>query len=185
MDYDIIIDIALVIVIIISAFIIACYNSLIRKLNKVDECTSNIQIFLKERFDLVPNLVETVKGYTKHEGDTLEEVTKLRQHYDKDSILSAKEIDNSDRKINNLIAIAESYPDLKASAQYRELSSNLADLEDQIQTSRRRYNHVATDYNVGIQKFPAVAVAKIFNFQKKELFKLSSEKEQENIKVDL
>ena len=185
MDYDIIIDIALVIVIIISAFIIACYNSLIRKLNKVDECTSNIQIFLKERFDLVPNLVEVVKGYTKHESGTLEEVTKLRQHYDKDSILSAKEIDNSDQKINNLIAIAENYPDLKASVQYRELSGDLAELEEKIQTSRRHYNHIATDYNVSIQKFPSVAVAKILNFQKKELFKLSSEKEQENIKVDL
>ena len=184
MDLDILINILLIIVIIVALFFISCYNSLVHKQAKTDECASNIQISLKERFDLVPNLVETVKGYTKHESGTLEDVTKARQGYKEDDF-NIKNIENSEHSINRLIAVAESYPDLKASAQYQSLSSKLQQLEDRINIARHRYNRVTADYNIKVQKFPSSIVAKIFNFQKKDLFKLTSDKEQENVTVKL
>lgn len=185
LNFDIIINILLILLIIISGFMIAGYNELIRKRNRVEEAESNIQIYLKERFDLVPNLVEVVKGYTKHESETLEDVTKTRQNYNSEGGFSVRQVDAAEKSIDRLIAVAESYPNLKADGQYLNLSHKLSSIEDEIEHARRIYNYDATDYNTKIQTVPFSVISKIFNFRKKDLFKVESEDEREPVKVKM
>ena len=176
------INILLIIVIIISGMIIGTYNKFIRKNNRVKEKESQIDVLLNQRFDLIPNLVDCVKGYAKHESSTLEELTSLRSSYNNHGF-SIEETENIDKKFNNIMMLAESYPDLKANTQFLSLQNNLNEIENKLSYARSNYNNAVTSYNNLVESVPSNIIAKIFAFEKKELFKLEDNK-KENVKVD-
>lgn len=177
------INICLIVLIIITGSIISIYNKFIRKGNTVKEATSQIDVLLNQRFDLIPNIVETVKGYTKHESKTLEDLTKLRTSYNNNgfSIAQAQDVD---KKFNNVMLLAESYPDLKANTQFLSLQNTLREIENKLVYVRSNYNNSVTSYNNLIESVPSNIIAKMFAFEKQELFKLEDTK-KENIKIDL
>ena len=177
-----IINICLIVVIIITGIILASYNHFVRTNNRVNQSASAIDVLLNQRFDLLPNLIECVKGYSKHESETLEELVKLRSSYNKDSF-SIDETEKLDKKFGNIMAIAESYPDLKANQNFLDLQSNLKEIENKLNNARMDYNNAVTSYNNLVETIPSNIVAKMFNFERKELFKLDDNK-RENIKVD-
>ncbi len=165
-------------------FVMAVYNALIRLRNLSEEGWSGIDVQLKRRYDLIPNLIETVKGYVKHEQQTLEKIVELRN-----STMNTRDMKEKAEKENQLteslksvFALAEAYPDLKASENFRQLQSNLAEIEDAIQNSRRYYNGTVRELNTKVESFPSNVIAKLFKFTKKEFFE-SSEVERENVKV--
>lgn len=170
------------IIIIILAFIAVTYNKLIRLSNKAKQSKQGIDIYLKQRFDLIPNLVECVKAYAKHEKDTLEKVTELRKDYDKDQSLKQGELVNNE--LNKIIAVAESYPEIKASENYLNLQKNLSKMESQLQAARRIYNSDVTRYNIAIQTIPTNIVAGLFGFKEKELFQIE-EAQKNTIDVNI
>lgn len=176
------INILLIIVIILSGMIIGTYNKFIRKNNRVKEKESQIDVLINQRFDLIPNIVECVKGYAKHESSTLEELTSLRSSYNNHGF-SIEETESIDKKFNNVMMLAESYPDLKANTQFLSLQNNLNEIENKLSYARSNYNNAVTSYNNLVESVPSNIIAKIFAFEKKELFKLEDNK-RENIKVD-
>lgn len=176
------INILLIIVIILSGMIIGTYNKFIRKNNRVKEKKSQIDVLLNQRFDLIPNIVECVKGYAKHESSTLEELTSLRSSYNNHGF-SIEETESIDKKFNNVMMLAESYPDLKANTQFLSLQNNLNEIENKLSYARLNYNNAVTSYNNLVESVPSNIIAKIFAFEKKELFKLEDNK-KENVKVD-
>ncbi len=157
--------------------VIAIYNTLIMRRNRVEEAWSDIEVQMKRRYDLIPNLVETVKGYAEHERGVFVEVTAARTQ-----ALSAKtaaEHATAENALTNtlktLFAVAEAYPDLKANANFLDLQRELADTENKIQSSRRFYNGVTRDYNTALETFPSNIFAGVFGFAKKEFFDLEEE----------
>ncbi len=176
------INIILLIIVIITGMIIGTYNKFIRKNNRVKEKESQIDVLLNQRFDLIPNIVECVKGYAKHESSTLEELTSLRSSYNNHGF-SIEETESIDKKFNNVMMLAESYPDLKANTQFLSLQNNLNEIENKLSYARSNYNNAVTSYNNLVESVPSNIIAKIFAFEKKELFKLENDK-RENIKVD-
>ena len=175
--------IILIIVAIIIISILTTYNNLIKLRNKVKQAESGIDVYLNERFDLIPNLVECVKGYSKHEQSIFTEIANLRTAYmgkNKDF----KSAENLNNKMNELIAIAESYPDLKAGEQYLNLQKNLVKIESQLQAARRIYNNEVTNYNNKICVVPSNIVAKIFGFKEANLFEIEEYK-RDNINIRL
>ena len=177
------INFVLIVIIIITGSILINYNRFIKLNNKVEERKSQIDVLLNQRFDLLPNLVETVKGYAKHEKTTFEELTKLRSIHDKDGF-SIEQTEKINKGFSKLIAVAENYPDLKANAQFMSLQASLQDIENRLNYARLDYNSSVTKYNNLVQTIPSNIIAKIFLFKEKELFKLEEEK-KENIKVEL
>ncbi len=175
---------AIIIFIVVSIFIL--YNSFVQLNNKVKEAFSTMDVYLKKRWDLIPNIVETVKGYTKYEKDTLEEVINLRNStYDKMSNdEKIKTNEQLSKDIHKIMALAESYPDLKASENFKELSSQLTKVEDDIANSRKYYNGTIRIYNNKVEMFPSNIIAKIFGYKSKNMFE-ASETERENVKVEL
>ncbi|MEO6109799.1 MAG: LemA family protein [Candidatus Saccharimonadales bacterium] len=160
------------VVVLLALFVWATYNGLITLRVRVDEAWSDINVQLKRRLDLIPNLVETVKGYAKHEKGVFEAVTEART-----SVMNAKgpkqtaAAENQlEGALKSIFAVAEAYPDLKASQNFIELQQELVDTEDKIQASRRFYNGGVRDLNTKIQTFPANAVAGMFNFKIREFF---------------
>ncbi|MEY4878775.1 MAG: hypothetical protein RJB62_243 [Pseudomonadota bacterium] len=161
---------------------VATYNGLVRRRNIVAEAWSGIETQLKRRADLIPNLVETVKGYATHERTTLDELTKLRamaQDMGSSGEPGASAIEAraaTERQITAMIgkvmAVAEAYPDLKASANFQSLQNDLSATEDQIQLARRYYNGAVRDYNVMIEQVPSNLIANGFNFKKAEFFEI-------------
>ena len=176
------INIILLIIVIITGMIIGTYNKFIRKNNRVKEKESQIDVLLNQRFDLIPNIVECVKGYAKHESSTLEELTSLRSSYNNHGF-SIEETESIDKKFNNVMMLAESYPNLKANTQFLSLQNNLNEIENKLSYARSNYNNAVTSYNNLVESVPSNIIAKIFAFEKKELFKLENDK-RENIKVD-
>ena len=176
------INIILLIIVIITGMIIGTYNKFIRKNNRVKEKESQIDVLLNQRFDLIPNIVECVKGYAKHESSTLEELTSLRSSYNNHGF-SIEETESIDKKFNNVMMLAESYPDLKANTQFLSLQNNLNEIENKLSYARSNYNNAVTSYNNLVESVPSNIIAKIFAFEKKELIKLENDK-RENIKVD-
>lgn len=170
------------IVIIVLAFIAGTYNKLIKLSNKAKQSKQGIDIYLKQRFDLIPNLVECVKAYAKHEKETLEKVTELRKDYDKDQSLKQGEIVNNE--LNKIIALAESYPELKASENYLNLQKNLTKMESQLQAARRIYKSDVTRYNTAIQTIPSNIIAGLFGFKEKELFEIE-DSQKNNIDINI
>lgn len=174
--------IILIILIILLSIILKQYNSLVKLKNKVQQAESGIDVYLNQRFDLIPNLVECVKGYAKHEQQVLENITQLRAEYSKSKNL--KEAEKLNNGINQVIAIAEQYPELKASEQFLNLQRNLSKIESQLQAARRIYNNEVTKYNTKITTVPSNIIAGLFGFKEANLFTIEEYK-KENIKIDL
>lgn len=177
-----IINICLIIVIIITGILLIDYNRFVRKNNRVKERQSQIDVLLNQRFDLIPNIVETVKGYAKHESSTLEELVNLRSSYNNKGF-SIEETEKVDKKFNNIMMLAESYPDLKANTQFLSLQNSLNDIENKLNYARTSYNDAVTSYNNLVESVPSNVVAKMFSFERKELFKIDEEK-RNNVKVN-
>lgn len=176
--------IIIVVLLIIAFWIIRSYNTLVSLKNKVEEAFSTMDVYLKKRFDLIPNLVETVKGYAKYESSTLEEVIKLRgETYN--SMSTEKKVETNNKlsgELAKLLAVAENYPDLKANENFRDLTAQLSNIEDEIANARKYYNAVVRKMNNKVQMFPSNIVAKMFNFKEYSMFN-ADEKERENVKV--
>ena len=176
-----IIILIIIILLIFILEIIKKYNLLVTKRNAIIQSKSSIDIYLKQRFDLIPNLVECVKGYAKHEKDLLESITNLRTQYNENKDLEkASELNN---RLNQLLIIGENYPELKASSNFLNLQKNLTKMEDQLQAARRLYNIDVTNFNTLIQTFPNNVFALVFGFKAETLFEL--EKESNDIKFEL
>lgn len=175
-------EIIIVILILIFIILLSMYNGLIKRRNAVKQSRSSIDVYLTQRFDLIPNLVECVKGYSKYEKEIFENIAKLRTEYNEIKTLEKASELNS--QINNLLLIGENYPELKSSENFLNLQKNLTKIEDQLQAARRLYNMDVTTYNTSIQIFPTNIIATIFNFKIEELFQLEPGK-AENIKIDL
>ena len=176
--------IAIIIIVLILAFIFGTYNSLVQLRNKVKEAFSTMDVYLKKRWDLIPNLVETVKGYASHEAKTLEEVTNLRNKSYSDLDQSEKvDVNNKLTScINKLLAVAENYPDLKANTNFLDLSNQLTGIENDIANSRKYYNATVRNLNDKVQMFPSNIVAGMFGFKEEKMFE-ANEQERENVKV--
>lgn len=174
-------EIIIIIVIAILLVLLIMYNGLVKKRNAVKQSRSSIDVYLTQRFDLIPNLVECVKGYAKHEENLLESITKLRTEYNVSKDLDKASLLNT--QMNKLIAIVENYPDLKASENFLNLQKNLTKMEDQLQAARRLYNMDVTAYNTAIQVFPTKLIASAFNFTEEKLFELEPGK-GENVKIN-
>ena len=176
--------VSLVVILIIIVIILVKYNSIINLLNKVKKAKANIEICANKRFDLIPNLVECVKAYSKYEGNTLEEIVALRNSYNNNSHSNINQVGTMNEELNKYLAIVENYPDLKANTQYMNLQKELGEIEDELQMARHRYNDEVTEYNTLIESIPSNIVASMFAFKKAELFKVDNYK-KENIKLDL
>ena len=173
----------LIIIAILIIITLSLYNNLIKARNKVKQAESGIDVYLNQRFDLIPNLVECVKAYSKHEQSIFTEIANLRTAYtNKNKDIKSVEILNN--KMNELIAIAESYPELKAGEQYLNLQRNLTKLESQLQAARRIYNNEVTNYNNKIATIPSNMVASLFGFKEANLFEIEEYK-RENINIKL
>ncbi len=167
--------------------VMVVYNRLVRLRNTVESSWSDIDVQLKKRYDLVPNLVETVKGYAAHEKSVLESVTAARSQAMQAGTTQEKAAAENmlGSTLKSLFAVAEAYPDLKANAAFVQLQSQLKDLEDQIEYARRYYNAVVRDYNTLIESFPSNLVASQFRFQRRDFFELESAAvERSPVKVD-
>ena len=156
------------------------YNSIIQNRNKVRQAASGIDVYLMQRFDLIPNLVECVKGYMEHEKNVLIEITEARKAYLQNKNL--KEGEELNKKCNMIIAVAEEYPELKASELFLNLQKNLSKMENQLQAARRVYNSEVNTYNNSIQKFPGNIIASFGNFKEEEYFEAEYEAKN-NIKI--
>lgn len=178
--------IIIAVIIVIAVILFVTYNSFVRLNNKVKEAFSTMDVYLKKRWDLIPNIVETVKGYASHEKETLKEVIELRNNtYDNMSIdEKLKTNEQLSKSINKIMALAESYPNLKASESFRDLSKQLVKVEDEIANSRKYYNGTIRIYNNKVEMFPSNIIAKIFGYKSKNMFE-ASEEERENVKVEL
>ena len=178
--------ILIAVLVVIVLWIVSTYNSLVGLRNTCKEAFSTMDVYLKKRWDLIPNLVETVKGYAKHEKDTLQEVISLRNTpyesmSDDEKVKTNQKLSQS---VTKIMALAEAYPELKADTEYLNLQSELSIVEDQLKDAREIYNHVANNYNTAIEVVPSNIVAAIFGFKKAELFKLEDAK-KENVEIKL
>lgn len=176
--------IILAVLLIVILIILFKYNQMIKLLNKVKKAKANIEIYLNKRFDLIPNLVETVKGYSNYEGNTLEEIVSLRNNYNNLKNLSIKEAGQLNNQLNKYLAVVENYPDLKANNQYLNLQGELRRIENELEHSRRIYNEEVTRYNTAIETVPNNIIAGIFAFRKTDLFQVEDYK-KENVKLGL
>lgn len=177
-------SILLIVVAALVVWAIALYNRFIRLVNRTDEAWSDIDVQLKRRYDLIPNLVETVKGYATHEKEAFENVTKARS-----AAMGAQSVEEHAKAENmlsgalkSIFALAEAYPDLKANQNFLELQRELSDTENKIQAARRFYNTNVRDLNTAVQTFPSNVIANIFKFNKRDFFDID-EGEKEPVKV--
>jgi LemA protein len=162
----------LVIVVVIAVVLIGMYNSLVQMRVRTDSSWSNIDVQLKRRHDLIPNLVETVKGYATHERGTFEDVAKFRSQAMQATTPEGKAVAENQLTgaLKSLFAVAENYPELKASQQFTQLQGSLTETEDSIQNSRSSYNEAVRDLNTKIQVFPSNVLAGMFGFQARQYF---------------
>ncbi|MFH1192454.1 MAG: LemA family protein [bacterium] len=171
--------------VIIILWLVAIYNGLIKSKNRTEEAWSDIDVQLKRRYDLIPNLINTVKGYAKHESQLFERVTEARaQAINAGSTKDRATAENAlSGTLKSLFAVAENYPELKANENFAKLQDELADTENKIQASRRFYNGNVRDFNIKLQVFPANMVANAIGFKGKEFFEITDGKERENVQV--
>ncbi len=174
------------IIVILIIYIFVLYNSFVNSNNMVNEAFSTMDVYLKKRWDLIPNLVEIVKGYATHEKQTLEDVVKLRSNNYENMSNNEKmsSYEETYPRVERLMAIAENYPELKASTQFQNLSENLTKAEDEIANSRKYYNAVVRMFNNKVEMFPNNIFAHIFGFKSKKMFEAKAE-ERENINIKL
>lgn len=170
----------------IAIWLIGVYNGLIKLKNRTDEAWSDIDVQLKRRYDLIPNLVETVKGYAKHEQSTLEKVIQARnQAMQAGGTAEKAKAENAlSQTLKSIFALAESYPDLKANQNFAKLQDELSDTENKIQAARRFYNGNVRDFNIKIEVFPNNIIANSLGFKKREFFEIEEAAQRENVKVE-
>lgn len=176
-------EIAIGIIILIFIIVLIQYNMLVKTKKRVEQEASTIDVYLTQRFDLIPNLVECVKAYTEHEEELFEKITKMRAQY-----MNTKDLEEGeklDSECNKLIAYIENYPDLKASEQYLLLQKKLSKIESQLQAARRLYNSAVTTYNTKISVVPINIIAKIFKFKEAKLFEIDEPEVKENVNIKL
>jgi len=175
------------IIVLLIIWIISLYNGLVKLKIKVDNSWSDIRVFLKKRYDLIPNLVNTVKGYAAHESQTFEKVTAARNAAvavpagDVKAAAEANQVLGG--ALRGLLAIAENYPDLKANQNFLELQTALQSIEGDLGNARRYYNATVRDYNTAIQQFPGVIVANMSGFKAREFYELDNQEEAQNVEV--
>ncbi len=182
---NIVFIVILALVVIVALWLVGVYNGLIKLRNRVKEAWSDIDVQLKRRYDLIPNLMETVKGYMKHEEGVLVKVTEARA-----KAMQAKGAEEKGKAENmlsdtlkSLFAVSESYPELKASQNFLQLQDEISDTENKIQASRRFYNGQVRDFNTKIQIFPNNLVAGMLKFTAEQFFAIEDDKEKENPQV--
>ncbi len=175
-----------VIIAIIILAVIIMYNSLVSAKIKVDNAWSQIDVQLQRRFDLIPNFVETVKGYMNHESETFEKIAELRTSWTNANSVSEKAaLDNQlSDTLKTIMAVSEGYPDLKANQNFSELSEELRNTENKISFARQFYNDTVTMYNEKLQMFPSNIIANMFHFTERDLFEAENDEARKNIKVD-
>lgn len=177
--------IIILIIVLLIVLVIAIYNSLVALRNNVKNAWSQIDVQLQRRFDLIPNLIETVKGYMEHENELLSKISELRTSWASSTSVSEKAgLDNElSSTLKSIMAIAENYPDLKANQNFLQLQNELQNTEDKIAHSRSYYNNEVTKYNTKIETFPSNIIASSFHFEKEDLFKVDNEEVKQNVKV--
>lgn len=174
-----------IVILLLAVWLVTSYNGFIKLRNKSEEAFSAMDVSLKKRYDLIPNFVETVKGYAKHESQTLEAVIKARNQAIRSSTPEQKIANDNalSGTLKSLFALTESYPELKANQNFLSLQNQLSRVEEEIAGARRYYNGVVNKYNTKTEMFPGNLVAKLFGFQRKPLYEVNSEAERENVKV--
>ncbi|MGX8835514.1 LemA family protein [Amedibacillus sp. YH-ame10] len=182
----VIIGIVVVVILLgLVGWVVSKYNKFVSTNNKVEEAFSTMDVYLKKRYDLIPNLVETIKGYTKHESETLEKVISARNMAVKaqsmDEKISSEK--NFQSMLGPLYAISEQYPNLKADQHFVKLQDELKNIEDEIANSRKYYNAVCVKFNNLVEMFPSNILAGIFHFGKKPLYEIEDAVQRENVKV--
>lgn len=175
----------LAIVVVLAIWLISSYNGFIKLRNKTEEAFSAMDVSLKKRYDLIPNYVETVKGYASHEKETLQAVIQARnQAMNSKSPAEAIQNDNVlNHTLKSMFALTENYPDLKADTNFLRLQEQLSRIEEEIAGSRRYYNGVVNKFNTKIEMFPGNLLAGIFGFQRKPLYEVEAQKERDNVTV--
>ena len=177
--------VALIVIVILVVLVAGAYNGLVSSRNRVKDQWSQIDVQLKKRADLIPNIVETVKGYAKHEKETLEDVVKARNALNtastvEDEINANNQITGA---LNKLFALSEAYPELKANENFMSLQKDLKDIEDKISYARQFYNDSVMTYNNKVQMFPTNIIANLFNFKESKFFEIENAKDKETPKV--
>ncbi len=175
----------IVIAVLLVVWIITGYNGFVKMRNRVEEGFATMDVYLKKRYDLIPNLVETVKGYAAHEQDTLEQVIRARNAAVSAGTMEGRlegetELANS---LKGLFALSESYPDLKANANFMELQGQLRKVEEDIANARKYYNALVREFNTKTETFPSAILAGLFHFARKPLFEVNAEGERDNVAV--
>ena len=169
--------------IVLLCIVLSKYNKLVKLRNAVKQARSGIDVYSEQRFDLIPNLVNTVKAYAAHEENVLKQITELRTQYmNTKDIATEAELNN---RINSVLLIAEKYPDLKASSNFLNLQQTLTKIENELQAARRIYNIEVTTYNTQIHSIPTNIVAGMFGFKEETLFELQNQDAKDNVNVDL
>ena len=178
--------IAVAIVVLVVLWIISSFNGLVKLKNRAKEALSDIDVQTKRRYDLIPNLVEAVKGYAAHESGVFEKVTQARANaMNAQGTVAKEQAENAlSSTLKSLFAVSENYPDLKASANFMNLQNELTDTEDKIQAARRFYNTNVRDLNIKIESFPANLAAKTFGFSEMDLFQTADDAEKQPVKVN-
>ncbi|MFR6065318.1 MAG: LemA family protein [Eubacterium sp.] len=182
----IIVAVIVLLIIILGVYVGTTYNSLIRRKNSVEEAFATMDVYLKKRWDLIPNIVSAVKGYAKHEAETLERVISARNVRYSDMSEDEKISANSEiaKGLASINVLAEQYPDLKANQNFLDLNAQLQQTEEDIANARKYYNAVVRDYNNKIEMFPSSIIASMFKFGKKQMFNIENASEKEAVKVE-
>ena len=170
---------------IIAIWLVTGYNAFIKMRNMVEEAFSTMDVYLKKRYDLVPNLVETVKGYAAHESGTFEKVVQARNFAQSATTVEDKIAGENmlTASLKTLFAVAEAYPDLKANTNFMDLQKQLQKIEEDIANSRKYYNAVVREFNTQVESFPSNIIAGVFKFVRKPMFEVNETAERENVKV--
>jgi len=168
----------------VIAWIIATYNKFVLLSQKVKQAQGGIDVYLKQRFDLIPNLVETVKGYSNHEKELLENIARLRSDYIARNNQDIAESQSLNDRYTRILAMIEAYPELKSSEAFLKLQKTLSKIESQLQAARRIYNSEVTEYNTKRYKFPSNIIANVFGFKEKSLFEID-DSARENVSISL
>ncbi|MBI4193067.1 MAG: LemA family protein [Candidatus Colwellbacteria bacterium] len=177
--------IIIIAVAVVVLWVIVAFNGLVARRMRVREALSDIDVQLKRRYDLIPNLIEAVKGYMQHERDVLENVTRARAMIGGGNPLERDATENAlSGTLKTLFAVAENYPDLKADKRFSELHDELIDTEDKVQAARRFHNSTARDMNTALETFPSSIIARAFSFKPEPFFAVENEEERAAIKVD-
>ncbi len=179
------IGVILAVIVIGVTYGLDAYNNFIKMVNKIDEAYATMDVYLKKRYDLIPNLVNTVKGYAAHEAETLDRVIQARNTA-RDAATMEDKIESEsalEGTLSRLFALAEAYPDLKANTSFLDLQKQLSGIEDEIANSRKYYNAVVREYNTKTETFPSRIIAGFFKFEKIPMFEIAEAEERENVTV--